>query len=219
MKQGIEYLSGQTKRNLDVLGGSALSVALLPAAVAVGACVAFDTHEANPFFGQARVGRGGESFTAVKFRTIARAAMSGITQGTFDSRASKWGQRLRQAGLDEMPQLYNVLEGTMALVGVRPMIEGDIDLMQSAAPRLFDEWYAYYKATKPGMTGPSQVHRHHFRNGTTPELYYRSAEIDLRYFNEASLITDLKILASTPFDMLKANVGVVENVANSDFPR
>ncbi len=142
-----------------------------------------------------------------------------ITQGTFDSRASKWGQPLRQAGLDELPQLYNVLRGTMSLVGVRPMVETDIDYMQFAAPGLFDEWYAYYQATRPGMAGPSQVYRHHFRDGKSREIYRKSAELDLRYFDGASLTTDLRILASMPLDMLKTNVDVVENAAATDLQK
>lgn len=218
MKQSIDYLSSQTKRNLDIVGGSALSIALLPAAVVVGACVSVDTHDVNPFFVQTRVGRGEEPFAALKFRTIAKAAMSTSTHGAFDSRASRWGQLLRQSGVDELPQLYNVLQGTMSLVGVRPMIMEDIDYMQRVAPGLFDEWYAYYQATKPGLAGPSQVFRHHFRDGKSPEIYRQSAELDLRYFDTASLATDLRILATTPIDMLRSNIGVVENFGAANPP-
>jgi len=212
MKQGIDYLTSQTKRRLDVLGGSTLAAMSLPAAAAVGACVAMDTREVNPFFVQERVGRGGEAFATLKFRTIARAAMdTSITQGTFDSRASRLGTIIRQTGLDELPQLYNVLEGTMSLVGARPMLPESIDDMEFAAPKLFPDWHTHYLAAKPGLAGPSQVYRHHFRDGNSRKIYRRSVELDLKYFTSASLATDIKILTNTPLAMLKANVGIVEN--------
>jgi lipopolysaccharide/colanic/teichoic acid biosynthesis glycosyltransferase len=141
--------------------------------------------------------------------------MSGVTYGTFDPRASKVGQMVRQSGLDELPQIINVLNGSMSLVGARPMIEEDIEFMELSAPHIFDEWHSYYQISKPGLAGPSQIYRHHHREGHSKEIYRMSAELDLQYFDKASLVTDLHILARTPIDMLRANVGVIENSSTS----
>ena len=212
MKHGIEYLTSDTKRSLDVIGGTAIAVAILPAASLVGVLASIDTHSLNPLFMQERVGKNNASFKALKFRTIAKAAMSNASYGTFDPRATRLGQIVRQTGLDELPQIYNVLGGSMSLVSARPMVESDIDYMEFAAPHIFDEWYGYYTATKPGVAGPSQVYRHHFRNGRSRAIYQKSAELDLQYFDNASLAKDIGILASTSLDMLRANVAVVENI-------
>jgi len=85
------------------------------------------------------------------------------------------------------------------------MLVKDIDHMEFSAPDLFDEWYSYYRASKPGLAGDSQVYRHHFRDGHNPAVYRKSVELDLRYFDRASLAVDLRILAATPIDMLRAN--------------
>lgn len=212
MKHGAEYLTSKTKRRLDVIGGSAIAATILPATVAVGVLASIDTHSINPFFLQERVGGNESPFMALKFRTIAKKAMSEVSYGTFDPRATKLGQVIRQTGLDELPQIYNVIQGSMSLVGARPMVESDIDYMEFAAPQLFEEWHAYYRVSKPGLAGASQVYRHHFRDGRSKAIYKKSAELDLQYFDQASLATDLRVLARTPIDMIWANVGVVDNL-------
>lgn len=214
MKTGIEYQESTTKRRLDIAGGGLLAISMMPLLAGVGAVSMADTKEPHPFFVQERVGRRGQPFNALKIRTLARAALDAplVTAGTFDPRASKIGLFLRQLGLDELPQVANVLRGSMSLVGFRPMVEKDIDLMQQAAPTLFDEWFAFYQASRPGLAGPSQAFRHHFRQGTDVTLYRQSIELDLRYAEKASFKTDLKILAQTPMAMLQANIHVVDNL-------
>ena len=205
MKSGLEYLVGDSKRSLDIIGGTVVATALLPAAATVGLLTAIDTRSLSPFFIQERQGRDGSRLPALKFRTIAKSAMTDVVYGTFDPRATRLGQVLRQSGVDEIPQIYNVLQGSMSLVGPRPMLVKDIDHMEFSAPDLFDEWYSYYRASKPGLAGDSQVYRHHFRDGHNPAVYRKSVELDLRYFDRASLAVDLRILAATPIDMLRAN--------------
>jgi lipopolysaccharide/colanic/teichoic acid biosynthesis glycosyltransferase len=211
MKTGAEYLVGNSKRNLDVIGSTAIIGLSLPVGVVAAGVIAVDTDSPNPFFVQSRLGSYESTFRAFKLRTIPKHAQSSDTFGTFDPRASSVGQFIRQSGIDELPQLYNVLLGSMSLVGCRPMIENDMDFMEFSAPKIFDEWYSYYQISRPGLTGLSQIYRHHYRESRTKEHYSKSAELDLRYFSNASLLGDLKILARTPVDALMANVNVVEN--------
>ena len=127
MKKGIEYLSSNLKREFDIVGGVAVAAAVLPVGLVAGITSALDTHSTNPFFMQERVGKNNAPFMALKFRSIAKTAIGEESYGTFDPRATKVEQTLRQTGLDELPQIYNVIRGSMSLVGARPMLEADID--------------------------------------------------------------------------------------------
>src|SRR5262249_27992786 len=100
-----------------------------------------------------------------------------------DARITRTGRWLRRTSLDELPQLFNVLRGEMSLVGPRPMIPWEADLLdQEFEPRF---------AVKPGMTGLWQV-------GGRNELTMREAlSLDVRYVKEASTWLDLKILLRT----------------------
>jgi lipopolysaccharide/colanic/teichoic acid biosynthesis glycosyltransferase len=211
-ERGLEYLRSRRKRGLDIIGGSALiGLAAVPT-IAVAAGSALDTRHANPFFTQERIGKKG-LFYAYKFRTLPKSIENEpvVTHGTFDPRASKFGQFLRQAGLDEAPQLINVIKGDMSLVGIRPLLQKDIDKMESADRKLFVDWEAAYHLGRPGLLGPSQIMRHHYRDGLTPDLFVKSMRMDVEYIEHASLRYDLKILARSPMDILRANMGVIDN--------
>jgi len=207
MKKGLEYIQSPDKRRLDVLGASVIAPALLPigAAAAIGVCI--DTRSINPFLPQRRRGEGGEYFHALKLRTIARELTEGAPRrllGTFDPRASAYGLAVRKYGLDEIPQLANVFTGDMSLVGFRPSTDEALTQYQDADSVLFDDWYGYFKATKPGLTGPSALYRHG-EYAPTPAVRRQSMEIDVRYAETASLIGDLKLLGRTPLDLYLAN--------------
>ena len=216
-KKGMEYLESSEKRALDIASGVAAASVLLPAAVVVGAVAAVDTGTANPLFSQARVGgKLSATFKAWKLRTLPAGEQPPVVQtfGTFDPRASKVGMFIRQTGLDEIPQLLNVLGGNMSMVGTRPLPISDIDRNQAAAPHLFDDWYAYFQAVKPGITGESQIFRHHYRH-MTRDIIERSMQMDLDYFESASLRQDMRWLARTPLRMIAANLHVVEELAEN----
>lgn len=210
MLQGIEYLKSDEKRNLDIAVSMALIAAALPFAVVLALASTIDTGE-NPIFTQMRVGRGGDAFKVFKFRTIASKIGSSATFGTFDPRASSLGQAIRQTGLDELPQLVNVALGHMSMVGARPMVERDLEQMQSASPELYEEWYPYKTLTRPAMTGISQLYRHGLADSRSPEACIQTMELDLRYFTTATLAEDCRIMANTPRDMLRANMRVLRS--------
>jgi lipopolysaccharide/colanic/teichoic acid biosynthesis glycosyltransferase len=211
-KIGTEYLKGQHKRRLDLLGGLALAGALLPVIASTAAVSAADTRSRNPFLSQSRIGIEGKPFNIIKLRTIPDALTNipSETYGTFDTRASKIGRQIRKFGLDEMPQLANVIGGQMSLVGIRPLLESDFDRLSDADPVLFDDWHDAYKDTKPGLTGPGQIYRHHYRT-STPEVYAQSMRLDMEYVEKASLKSDIKILTGTPAALMNANVRTIEN--------
>lgn len=174
---------------------------------------AFDTRSANPFLTQTRVGNHGKPFEVIKLRTIRETLTKNPdeTYGTFDSRASQVGRRIREFGLDEVPQLANVIAGQMSLVGIRPLLEKDFDRMSDCDPVLFEDWQEAYKLAKPGLTGPGQIYRHHYR-ASTDEVYAQSMRLDLDYVENASLRSDIRIMRDTPGALINANLHTVENV-------
>ena len=152
-------------RFLDmVLAGIGLLVAL-PLMVVLFLIGVFDT--GSPLFRQTRVGRHQKPFTLVKFRTMRPDTQSVATHLANPSAVTPLGAFLRRTKLDELPQLWNVLKGEMSLVGPRPCLFNQTELIEERAARgVF--------AARPGITGLAQV------NGidmSTPRLL---AETDAR---------------------------------------
>jgi len=103
-----------------------------------------------PLFRQTRVGRGKELFTLIKLRTMNPGTASVATHLASTSDVTGLGHFLRRTKLDELPQLWNVLRGDMSLVGPRPCLPGQVELINERARRgVFD--------ARPGITGLAQV--------------------------------------------------------------
>jgi lipopolysaccharide/colanic/teichoic acid biosynthesis glycosyltransferase len=190
------------KRLLDVVVASVLVLVLLPLLLAIAVLVRFSS-EGPILFRQQRVGRDGRLFTLYKFRTMVhgsdpsahraytRALISGealATVGTYklsdDPRITGIGRPLRRSSLDELPQLFNVLQGTMSLVGPRPALPYEVELYSpSDCQRL---------SATPGMTGLSQV------RGRAALRFHESIAWDRAYVDNWSLWLDLKIIWQTP---------------------
>jgi O-antigen biosynthesis protein WbqP len=152
-------------RLLDVLlavVGLVLTGPLLLLLALAGFC---DT--GSPLFRQVRVGRNCRTFTLVKFRTMKPDTASVATHLADKSAITTFGSFLRRSKLDELPQLWNVLNGEMSLVGPRPCLPNQEDLIRERQKR------GVY-AARPGITGLAQVQR---IDMSTPELL---AETDAR---------------------------------------
>ena len=148
------------------------------------------------FFRQTRAGRKGKEFQLFKFRTMVSDAdamkdtvnaLNLRTDGMFkvadDPRITRFGAKLRRTSLDELPQLINVLRGEMSLVGPRPLIFAEADLVEERYVARFD--------VKPGMTGPWQV----FGRSDIPFL--KMVKLDYAYVVNWSIGEDLKFLIRT----------------------
>ncbi len=127
------------KRALDVVLGSAGLLASAPVVAVAAFAIALDDG-APVLFRQARVGRHGEPFTVFKLRTMR------------DGKATRVGRWLRSLGVDELPQLLNVLRGDMSLVGPRPLTSSEVRRLGWDHPR-----FAFRFQVAPGLTGPIQV--------------------------------------------------------------
>lgn len=148
------------------------------------------------FFRQRRVGKDGGDFHVLKFRTMTAdaddrkhevARLNQRTDGMFkiaeDPRITPFGARLRRLSLDELPQLINVLRGEMSLVGPRPLIHAESDLVQEHYLARFD--------VRPGITGPWQV----FGRSDIP--FRDMLKLDYAYVTNWSIGDDIKLLVRT----------------------
>ena len=182
------------KRAFDVVVGTVVLVLLLPALIAVAVAIRLDS--AGPvLFRQRRVGRDGLPFEIVKFRTMvcdaeerkARLRAANESSGLFkiddDPRITRLGRLLRKTSIDELPQLLNVLQGDMSLVGPRPLVLDE------------DEKIVGYDRRRlhltPGMTGHWQI------LGSARVPLEEMLRIDYRYVTGWTLWEDVKILLRT----------------------
>ena len=186
---------GLSRRMLDLLLTGAAVLLLLPVFGAVALAVMLSS-PGPVIFRQQRVGQGGALFTLLKFRTM-RDGSSGphVTTGD-DQRLTPVGKLLRHAGLDELPQLINVLKGEMTLVGPRPETLG----LALRYPAGCDAVFRY----RQGLTGPAAV-RLRDRDRLRPsqqdlEEYY------LRVVVPAKVTVDLEFLADPT---LQRTIGVM----------
>ena len=183
------------KRTLDLVGSILLIIALSPVLLACG--IAVRTSSPGPvIFRQPRIGRAGRTFTMLKFRSMRAGADAEraelraqhdhddpMFKLDHDPRITGAGRLLRRWSLDELPQLFNVLGGSMSLVGPRPHPMDDVDRYGIEAFRRL--------ALKPGMTGLWQV------EGRSNLTWQEALQLDLYYVERWSLATDVVLLART----------------------
>jgi len=187
------------KRGLDL----SLLLILLPGILVVGGLVALIVKLGSPgpvFFRQKRVGYKGKEFVCLKFRTMqvnaetdshrqharelikSQAPMAKLDQSR-DPRVVPLGRVLRACGLDELPQLINVLEGEMSLVGPRPCIRYECES--------YEPWHWQRFDAAPGLTGLWQV------SGKNRTTFDEMVRLDIEYSEHQSLWLDLQIIART----------------------
>ena len=149
------------------------------------------------FYRQTRVGRGGQHFDLVKFRSMvpdAEAACGAVWAQEHDSRVTPVGRFLRRTRLDELPQVWNVLKGEMSLVGPRPERPEFVADLVERVP-----FYQARHAVRPGITGWAQVR---YRYGASVEDALVKLQYDLYYIKNQSLYLEVSILAKTAAVML-----------------
>jgi putative colanic acid biosynthesis UDP-glucose lipid carrier transferase len=144
-------------------------------------------------FKQRRYGYGGKEFFIWKFRTMYKIESSSEFKQAkqVDPRITRVGKILRRTSLDELPQLFNVINGSMSIVGPRPH-----PVKLNEQHRLNIDHYMFRHAAKPGITGLAQIKG--FRGETnTPELMALRVKYDLEYIENWNILLDIKILILT----------------------
>ena len=194
---GVLGINAVVKRSFDLIF-SALLLLLLGPVLAVLALLVKATSPGPVLYRQERVGLDGKPFRMIKFRTMRDGAEQAGPQFAEkgDQRTTLLGALLRRASLDELPQLWNVFQGDMSLVGPRPERPVFIDQFRRRIPR-----YQLRHMVKAGMTGWAQIHG--LRGNTSIQ---KRVEYDLYYIEHWSLLLDLRILARTvAFGFLSRN--------------
>ena len=179
------------KRVFDLVVASVMALVFLPIGLILAGLIALEG-KGPVFYFQERVGRDGNVFRLIKFRTMkidAEKETGPVWARPQDDRRTRTGEFLRRWNLDEFPQLLNVLSGEMSLVGPRPERPHFVDQFRESVPR----YMARHKA-KSGLTGWAQVHG--LRGDTSIE---ERIKYDLYYMENWSLLLDIEILVMTLF--------------------
>lgn len=192
----MEEWQYSVKRLMDIVF-SLLALVLLSPVFLVTAIIVKCTSPGPIFYAQERIGYRGKPFKMHKFRSMyVDAEASGPALSSDDDpRITPFGRIMRKYRLDEIPQFYNVLKGTMSLVGPRPERQYFIDKIVERAPE-----YLLLQKVKPGITSWGQVKYGYAEN--VDEMVER-LRYDLLYLENMSLATDIKILLYTVLIILQ----------------
>lgn len=192
------YARSAIKRALDLVLASLAIIVLSPVLALAALAVALES-QGPILFCQRRTGLNGQPFGIYKFRSMhVLEDGTDITQAVKgDTRITRVGRLLRATSIDELPQLFNVLNGEMSLVGPRPHALAH-DTHYGARITGYHRRFA----VKPGITGWAQING---ARGATPTLAHMQARIALDhwYVERAGLALDLRILARTPLEVLR----------------
>ena len=193
----------RAKRWFDMIAAALLLVALSPLFLVIGLAIVIESGW-PPLYLQTRYGLGGRPFEFWKFRTMVNGAhemRSGLLAANeapfpafkvrFDPRATRLGRFLRRSSLDELPQLWNVLQGEMSLVGPRPPLPEEV--------RFYDETSLRRLRARPGLTGVWQVEN---RNRSAI-AFAEWVRMDLDYIANWSWRLDLELLGRTVLAVLR----------------
>lgn len=168
------------KRILDVFLALILLVILLPIFIILSITIKIDS-PGPVLYRQERTGLYGKDFTLLKFRSM--ASDNDVYDFETGDRITKVGNFIRKTSLDELPQLINIIKGDMSFIGPRPWLP------------ILNEYYTDYQKkrflVRPGITGLAQV------NGRKDLNIIDRIELDIKYVNNLSLLTDIKIILKT----------------------
>jgi lipopolysaccharide/colanic/teichoic acid biosynthesis glycosyltransferase len=188
------------KRALDCIV-AALGLLLLAPLLLILALVVKISSRGSAFYWQDRVGRGGQIFRIVKFRSMFEDAdKRGLAiTSSVDPRVTPVGRMLRQLKFDELPQLWNVLKGEMSLVGPRPEVPCYVEAYSAAQRRVL--------AVRPGITDPASIAYRREQEllavQPDPDRYYREVvlpdklNMNLEYLDNISFSYDLQLVLLT----------------------
>ena len=188
-----------------ILAGIAL-VILSPLFLVVSIVQKISAPDEPVFFLQKRVGKNAHCFNIIKFRTMKSSAPKNVATGELADPQiyiSRLGRFLRDTSIDELPQLLNVVNGDMSLIGPRPLVYTEREI------RFLRRWYGVYQVT-PGITGWAQV------NGRDTVDIYDKVYYDREYVQNVSLKFDLKVIWKSVLVVL-GRKGVVDGKVDPEF--
>jgi len=176
------------KRIFDIIVSLIMSIVLSPIMAVVAVLIIF--FDGRPIiFRQNRLGLNGNLFIFYKFRTMTRMIDAAGKNLSDEQRLTRLGKFLRKSSLDELPSLWNVLNGDMSIVGPRPLLE--------QYKLRYNEFQNRRHEIKPGMTGLAQV------KGRNSLSWEEKFKLDVLYVDKHNIIFDLKIFFMTVLSVLR----------------
>ena len=179
----MKLYSIHIKRIIDFLISLSALLLIWPILLIIIIFLKFANKGAGVFFTQERPGLGGKIFRVYKFKTMNDAKDADGNLLPDAERLTKVGRFVRSTSIDELPQLFNVLKGDMALIGPRPLLPQYLKLYTPEQARRHN--------VRPGITGWAQV------NGRNSISWTKKFELDVWYVDNCSPMLDLKIIALT----------------------
>ncbi|HZK10758.1 MAG TPA: sugar transferase [Atribacterota bacterium] len=195
MKKNKKQVGFVLKRIFDILASGIALIVLLPIFAIIGIFIKLDS-KGPVFFVQKRAGKDGKIFKAYKLRTMVNNAVEmglGYEIAKDDNRITRVGKHLRW-GIDELPQLINVFEGKMSMVGPRPALPHQVEKYSEQERRRLE--------VKPGITGWALI------NGRNKLTWPEKIKLDIWYIDHWSLWLDLKILFKTIWVVIVKREGI-----------
>lgn len=199
-----QYVYRFVKRLFDMVASTIALVILSPLFLIIAICIKVDDPKGPVFYSQVRVGKDGKHFKMFKFRSMVTNAdqlleklrsQNDIDGAMFkmknDPRITKVGRIIRKYSLDELPQLANVVMGSMSIVGPRPPLVSEV--------AEYTDYDNQRLMVKPGATGMWQV------GGRNDVSFDEMVALDLTYIQERSIWLDLKIMFETVKIMIIPN--------------
>lgn len=177
------------KRLIDFLLVSFVLLLIWPLLLLITLWLHFANRGAGAFFFQERPGKDGKIFKVIKFKSMTDEKDANGNLLPNEQRITKVGAFIRKTSIDELPQLFNVLKGDMALIGPRPL---RVDYLP-----LYSKEQARRHEVRPGITGWAQVH------GRNAISWTKKFELDVWYVDHVSFLVDLKIIGLTILKVLK----------------
>lgn len=171
------------KRVLDFTIALVAVVILSPLLLAVTVWLHFANKGAGAFFLQERPGKDGKIFKIIKFKTMTDERDANGKLLPDQQRLTRVGRIVRSTSIDELPQLFNVLKGDMAIIGPRPLLVRYLPLYSPEQARRHE--------VRPGITGWAQCH------GRNALSWSEKFKLDVWYVDHCSLMTDLKVIFIT----------------------
>ncbi|WP_019623649.1 sugar transferase [Thioalkalivibrio thiocyanoxidans] len=187
-------MNATLKRLFDILSSTAALLVLAPLLLLIAIAIRLDSR--GPIlFRQRRIGLDGQPFRVLKFRTMVDRDPDSIDQhqeqvvsAGVDPRITRAGRWLRATSLDELPQLWNILRGDMSVVGPRPILPEQVEVVPPS--------YASRFSVRPGLTGLAQV------RGRRTLGWIQQLEADTEYAAQHNLLYDLGLILKTVYVVL-----------------
>ncbi|CDI69686.1 undecaprenyl-phosphate galactose phosphotransferase [Limosilactobacillus fermentum 28-3-CHN] len=199
-----QYFYRGIKRLFDVVASAIGVVVISPVLLIIAICIKVDDPHGPVFYTQTRVGKDGHEFKIIKFRSMVSNAdellaklqdQNEVDGAMFkmkdDPRITRVGRVIRKYSLDELPQLINVVTGSMSIVGPRPPLVSEVEQ--------YTEYDKQRLLVTPGATGMWQV------GGRNDVDFDEMVRLDLTYIQNRSVWLDLKIMLETVKVMIKPN--------------